>query len=103
MYGLITEEFITPEIALLFPVVSNFNFNHILESVAITDASGQESEVLKKWITFRWLESDENGFTPEQITIINNAKSHFNANHTLQIDFDVIGNNEWAIGFISEI
>ncbi|RNI30962.1 hypothetical protein EFA69_06630 [Rufibacter immobilis] len=96
-YALIPEEYITPELALNFLIVSDFSNNHVIESHQIKDASGQESTVLNKWITLRWVESDTQGFSPEQVSIIQGCRDRFNQEHQIQIDFEVIGDNDWAI------
>lgn len=100
-YGLIAEEYITPERALMFEVVSNFSFNHALESHTITDASGQQSTVLIRWVTLRWVESGEAGFTAEQLACLTECRDAFNASHSDQIDFALVGNAAWAAAFNS--
>ncbi|TXK36793.1 hypothetical protein FVR03_16760 [Pontibacter qinzhouensis] len=100
-YALIPEEYITLQKALMFSVVTNFPTTKVLESHLITDASGQESEIYTEWIQFRWVESDDNGFTTEQLTCINECKNKFNAEHTTQIDFEVVGDTDFARNFDS--
>lgn len=98
-YALIAEEYITTDKALLFPVVTNFQTTKVIASHLITDASGQESEVFTNWITFRWVESSETGFTSEQLACIEECKTMFNTNHTTQIDFTIIGDVTFAQSF----
>lgn len=93
MYVLIPKEYITPEIAQDYSVVTlDSDHDKVIESVPVIDGMGQSQEVAVKWITFKlcektnWNQTDEDNL----LAIVEAWNAIHNSDQMMQLNINDI-------------